>query len=203
MASIPGVSFTTGGGNGMTEETAWSHRGMLKMVDRVNENGGDLMVTPMMRLGTLFMGIHSDGLNPLMASKAFRDLRKAHGGKVTPAMLIELQSSPSVKAKITGELGAIRGTGAYGVHLIGRRSTRQWVWPWSTNPENQREDSMLFAPEKEGKTTWEYVYDIMTHPEEPHGGVLVRPLYNYGRFSFDPLREMFQHERVVAGFADG
>merc|ERR1719183_268314 len=43
----------------------------------------------------------------------------------------------------------------------------------------------------------------MTHPEEPHGGVLVRPLYNYGRFSFDPLREMFQHERVVAGFADG
>eukprot|EP01043_Picozoa_sp_COSAG02_P051111 COSAG02_NODE_5339_length_4421_cov_1.716104_7_plen_279_part_00 len=61
----------------------------------------------------------------------------------------------------------------------------------------------MFAPEKEGKSVWEYVYDIMTHPEEPHGGVLVRPLYNYGEHSLEPLADMFQHDKVVAGFADG
>ena len=51
MSSIPGVNFTTGGGNGMTPESAWSHKGMLKKVDGVNANGGDMMITPMMRLG--------------------------------------------------------------------------------------------------------------------------------------------------------
>ena len=61
----------------------------------------------------------------------------------------------------------------------------------------------MYAPEKEGKGIWEYVYDIMVHPEAEHGGVLVRPLYNYGDHSYEPLRELFQHDRVVAGFADG
>jgi N-acyl-D-aspartate/D-glutamate deacylase len=210
MSSLPGVSFTTGGGNGMTKERAWSHRHMLKQMDRVNEHGGDMMITPMMRLGTLFMGIHSDGLNPLMASPTFMALRREHGDKVSPAMLSKLQSNTAVKSAIVGELESVptdesngyKSTpGAYG--YIGYQSLRQWVWPWSPNPENQREDSLLFAPEREGKTMCEYVYDIMTHPEHPHGGVLVRPLYNYGAHSFDPLREMFLHERVVAGFADG
>jgi hypothetical protein len=65
MASIDGLRITTGGGNGMTPETAWSHRGMLRMLDKVTAEGGDMWITPMMRLGTLFMGIHSEALNPL------------------------------------------------------------------------------------------------------------------------------------------
>lgn len=207
MSSIPGVSFTTGGGNGMTKESAFSHRGFMKAVDSVNSKGGDMMVTPMMRLGTLFMGIFSDGLNPLMASGTFRSIRESpqfgNSSAVTPEMLSLLQTDSNVKAAIISELESIRGSGAYGIHFIGYKTMRQWVWPWSTNPENQRSDSLLFAPQKEGKSVWEYVYDVMTHPERPHGGVLVRPLYNYGAFSMEPLREMFQHDKVVAGFADG
>lgn len=65
MASIDGLRITTGGGNGMTPETAWSHRDMLRMLDKVTAEGGDMWITPMMRLGTLFMGIHSEALNPL------------------------------------------------------------------------------------------------------------------------------------------
>ena len=76
--------------------------------------------------------------------------------------------------------GPPQRTGAYGTHFIGAKKQRQWVWPWSTDVENAREDSLEFAPERAGKTVWDYVYDIMVHPEEPHGGVLVRPLYNYG-----------------------
>lgn len=202
VSSMPGVSFTMGGGNGMTPESAWSHRDFLKTVDDVNRIGGNVMITPMMRLGTLFIGIHSDSLNPLMASKIFRQMREAHGNRVTDELLDMLRSDAQVKAQIISDLEKER-TGAYGTVFIGRKSGRQWVWTWSTNEEKAKEDSLQFAPEREGKTVWEYVYDIMTHPEEPHGGVLVRPLYNYGAHSMEPLREMFLHDRVVAGFADG
>ena len=202
MATIPGVTVTTGGGNGMTPETAWSHTGTLKMLDRITAAGGDMWSTPMMRLGTLFIGIKGEGLNPMLASKTYQELLKHFGGYLTPEMLHELQNDVAIKAAIIDELGEVRN-GAYGTHFIGNKDMRQWVWPWSTDPENAKEDSLMFAPEKEGKTIWEYVYDIMTHPEESHGGVLVRPLYNYGEHSLEPLADMFQHDKVVAGFADG
>lgn len=79
MATIPGVSVTTGGGMGMTPDTAWSHKHQLKLLDAITAKGGDMMITPMMRLGTLFMGIRSEGLNPLRASETFRS-GPARGG---------------------------------------------------------------------------------------------------------------------------
>lgn len=202
MATIPGVTVTTGGGNGMTPETAWSHTGSLRKIDEITADGGDMWSTPMMRLGTLFIGIKGEGLNPLLASKSYQAVLKHHGGHLTDEMLHELQHDAALKAHIIDELGEVRN-GAYGTSFIGMKHNRQWVWPWSTDPENAKEDSLEFAPEKEGKSVWEYVYDIMTHPEEPHGGVLVRPLYNYGEHSLEPLADMFQHDKVVAGFADG
>lgn len=60
MATIPGVTVTTGGGNGMTPDTAWSHTGTLKMLDQITAAGGDMWSTPMMRLGTLFIGIKGE-----------------------------------------------------------------------------------------------------------------------------------------------
>jgi N-acyl-D-amino-acid deacylase len=204
MSMIDGLSVTTGGGNGMTPETAWSHTGMLTMLDKVTAAGGDMMVTPMMRLGTLFMGIHSEGLNPLRASATFQELlaTSGGGGRVSDEMLLSLQTDPQLRESICAELTELR-SGAYGTHFIGLKTMRQWVWSWSTDPENKKENSLEFAPAQAGKTVWEYVYDVMVHPEQEHGGVLVRPLYNYGEHSMEPLRDMFQHERVVAGFADG
>ena len=46
------------------------------------------------------------------------------------------------------------------------------------------------------------MYDILTNPEEPHGGVL-STLYNYGTHDMESLREFFLDDKVVAGFADG
>ena len=202
MATIPGLSVTTGGGSGMTPDTAWSHQHMLKRLDQITEAGGDMMITPMMRLGTLFMGIKGEGLNPLLASPSFKELHTHFGGRCTDEMLHELQTDTNLRQAITAELNEVRN-GAYGTHFIGRPDMRQWVWPWSTSPENAKEDSLEFAPDREGKTVWEYVYDVMVHPEQSHGGVLVRPLYNYGAHSMEPLADMFVHDRVVAGFADG
>ena len=201
MASIPGVTVTTGGGNGMTPESAWSHRHMLKQLDNVTAGGGDMWITPMMRLGTLFMGIESEGLNPLKASKTYSEMLALSDGEVTAELLAALQTDAVLRASIVGELEKVRN-GAFGSHFIGSKQMRQWVWPWSTDPENAREDSLEFAPEREGKTVWEYVYDIMVHPEEPHGGVLVRPLYNYGEHSMEPLKDMFEHDKVVAGIPE-
>lgn len=138
----------------------------------------------------------------MLASTTYQELLKHFGGYVTDEMIHELQTDAAIKTMIIGELDEVRN-GAYGTHFIGNKAQRQWVWPWSTDPENAKEDSLEFAPEKQGKTVWEYVYDIMTHPEESHGGVLVRPLYNYGEHSLEPLADMFQHDKVVAGFADG
>eukprot|EP01050_Picozoa_sp_SAG11_P027115 SAG11_NODE_6740_length_1256_cov_1.764909_2_plen_253_part_00 len=42
MANMPGLAVTTGGGNGMTPESAWSHRGMLKALDSILAKGGDM-----------------------------------------------------------------------------------------------------------------------------------------------------------------
>lgn len=171
-------------------------------------------------------------------------------------LLASLQTDATLRGSICAELSEVRN-GAYGSHFIGHKQMRQWVWPWSTDPEGSRDSSLEHAPvrvfvfcfclcfcfmfysdralsysrtvstdsrgvcqtrgafakrptaagktlqARAGKSVWEYVYDIMVHPEAPHGGVLVRPLYNYGEHSMEPLRELFQHERVVAGFADG
>jgi hypothetical protein len=80
MATIPGVTVTTGGGSGqpvgggtsMTPETAWSHTGVLEMIDAITASGGDMWTTPMMRLGNVFIGIKGEAMNPLLASKRFR-----------------------------------------------------------------------------------------------------------------------------------
>jgi hypothetical protein len=195
---------------------------------------------------------------------------------VSDELLASLQTDATLRGSICAELSEVRN-GAYGSHFIGHKQMRQWVWPWSTDPEGSRDSSLEHVPvrvfvfcfcfclcfclfftatahcltvstdsrgvskplhaagtgpcpclqralkpthkghcltvllskrfptlqARAGKSVWEYVYDIMVHPEAPHGGVLVRPLYNYGEHSMEPLRELFQHERVVAGFADG
>ena len=214
MATTPGLTVTTGGGTGgMEKDQAWQFAapgGQMERLANVHANGGDMWITPMMRLGTLFIGIKGEGLNPLLASAAYQEVLKAAGGYVTDDMIMELQSNLGLRATIIDELEQVR-TGAYGTHFIGNKSQRQWIWPWSTDPENAEEDSLLFAAENPkvwggegGKTVWEYVYDVMVHPEEPHGGVLVRPLYNYGDHSFEPLMDMFLgNDKIVAGFADG
>lgn len=84
MATIPGVTVTTGGGSGqpvgggtsMTPETAWSHTGVLEMIDAITASGGDMWTTPMMRLGNVFIGIKGEAMNPLLASKRFREFVK-------------------------------------------------------------------------------------------------------------------------------
>ena len=214
MATTPGLTVTTGGGTGgMEKDQAWQFAapgGQMERLANVHANGGDMWITPMMRLGTLFIGIKGEGLNPLLASAAYQEVLKAAGGYVTDDMIMELQSNLGLRATIIDELEQVR-TGAYGTHFIGNKSQRQWIWPWSTDPENAEEDSLLFADTNPkvwggegGKTVWEYVYDVMVHPEEPHGGVLVRPLYNYGDHSFEPLMDMFLgNDKIVAGFADG
>jgi N-acyl-D-aspartate/D-glutamate deacylase len=213
MATIPGVTVTTGGGSGqpvgggtsMTPETAWSHTGVLEMIDAITASGGDMWTTPMMRLGNVFIGIKGEAMNPLLASKRFREFVNMDVTStrlaLTDAMLQQLQNDDALRAAIVEELSEVKN-GAFGVHFVGHEPFRQWIWPWSTDLENTKEDSLLFAPELEDKTMWEYVYDIMTHPEEPHGGVLQRALFNYGQHSLDPMADMFQHDKVVAGFSD-
>ena len=119
--------------------------------------------TPMMRLGTLFIGIKGQGLNPMLASNTYQDLLNHSGGYVTDEMLHELQNDINLKMAIISELEAVRN-GAYGTHFLGQPAMRQWIWPWSTDVENALEDSLAYAPEKEGKSMWEYVNDIITHP---------------------------------------
>ena len=164
MATTPGLTVTTGGGTGgMEKDQAWQFAapgGQMERLANVHANGGDMWITPMMRLGTLFIGIKGEGLNPLLASAAYQEVLKAAGGYVTDDMIMELQSNLGLRATIIDELEQVR-TGAYGTHFIGNKSQRQWIWPWSTDPENAEEDSLLFAAENPkmwggegGKTVW-------------------------------------------------
>ena len=136
-----------------------------------------MWTTPMMRLGNVFIGIRGEAMNPLLASETFREFVSKDVTTLTDAMLHQLQNDAALKAAIVEELGEVKN-GAFGVHFVGHEPFRQWIWPWSTNIENEKADSLMFAPEKENKTLWEYVFDIMTHPEEAHGGVLQRALFN-------------------------
>ena len=147
----------------MEKDQAWQFAapgGQMERLANVHANGGDMWITPMMRLGTLFIGIKGEGLNPLLASAAYQEVLKAAGGYVTDDMIMELQSNLGLRATIIDELEQVR-TGAYGTHFIGNKSQRQWIWPWSTDPENAEEDSLLFAAENPkmwggegGKTVW-------------------------------------------------
>eukprot|EP01045_Picozoa_sp_COSAG04_P038333 COSAG04_NODE_10223_length_795_cov_0.807471_1_plen_213_part_00 len=66
MATTPGLTVTTGGGTGgMEKDQAWQFAapgGQMERLANVHANGGDMWITPMMRLGTLFIGIKGEGL---------------------------------------------------------------------------------------------------------------------------------------------
>ena len=62
----------------------------------------------------------------------------------------------------------------------------RFVWPWSNDPERKEEDSVKYSMKHTGKDPITFMYDVLTHPEEPHNGILCRPLYNYGMHNMDP-----------------
>ena len=113
-----------------------------------------MWTTPMMRLGNVFIGIRGEAMNPLLASETFREFVSKDVTTLTDAMLHQLQNDAALKAAIVEELGEVKN-GAFGVHFVGHEPFRQWIWPWSTNIENEKSDSLMFAPEKENKTLWE------------------------------------------------
>ena len=198
MAKLDGVTFTTGGGTGMAKKP--NHAFLLKRLNEVNQTGGDMWSTPMMRNGTLFFGIEAD-INPIILSKIFRTLKEKHGNNATPALYKELRM-PNVRESIINELKRkSKRSDTWLTGLVLDHS--QFVWPWSNDPERKLEDSVKYSMKHSGKDSITYMYDILTNPEEPHGGVLSRALYNYGTHDMEPLREFFLDDKVVAGFADG
>ena len=63
MSKLDNVTFTTNGNTGMTKTP--NHKGFLKQQSKINNRGGDMYVTPMMRGGTFFWGIEAE-VHPLM-----------------------------------------------------------------------------------------------------------------------------------------
>ena len=204
VSKMDGVLFTTGHTPGTAssrrKELAYSHRDKLIKADKINREGGNIMVTPMMRNGQLFFGIGAY-LNPLVVSKTYKKMVEMYGGSngsATPGLFEKLRET-DVKKAIIAECDARRTTGP--VNIMVRYA--EFIYPYSNDIEPLRENSLKFCKEKTGKEELEYMYDILTHPEESHGGILVRIMFNYGEHNLDAIIEMFLHPNVVGSFADG
>jgi N-acyl-D-aspartate/D-glutamate deacylase len=195
------LSMTTGGGVSMDKKTVWDW-GMMKQVDKIVAKGGNLMSTPMMRCGGLTFSIRS-GTHPFWLSKTFKQLRKQAASE---SALFQLLAEPSNKAAIVSETRAEAKANprhpAIGAFRVVLQDTLR-LWPWSADPEPRLEDSVQQLAKREGTSSLDVCYDVLSRPHEKHGGVLMRYLYNYGNGDLEPLTVMLQHQKVVPGFADG
>ena len=197
MSKLDNVTFTTNGNTGMTKTP--NHKGFLKQQSKINNRGGDMYVTPMMRGGTWFWGIEAE-VHPLIYCKIYREIKEKYKNHPTMSdMLKELQRE-DIRKSIIDDLNR-KAKFHSGMKSFFMDHLR-FVWPWSNDPERKEEDSVKYSMKHTGKDPITFMYDVLTHPEEPHNGILCRPLYNYGTHNMDPLREMFLSDKVVNGFND-
>jgi len=190
---------TTGIGTGMTPETSAGHRPFLKSIERIASRGGSIMATPMMRMGGLNFNLASR-VHPMVISKTFRKLEKEAGQDVS--LLARKMQDPIVRTTILAETEALASTSPLAEIVLGK-DARWFVFPWSQDYEPKREDCLAAVAERQGKSMLELCYDVLSNPDEPHAGVLWRPLYSYGAHSMEMLKEMVLHPQVVPGFGDG
>jgi N-acyl-D-aspartate/D-glutamate deacylase len=197
MSKLDNVTFTTNGNTGMTKTP--NHKGFSKQQSKINNRGGDMYVTPMTRGGTWFWGIEAE-VHPLMYCKIYREIEEKYKNHPTMSdMLKELQRE-DIRKSIIDDLNR-KAKFHSGMKSFFMDHLR-FVWPWSNDPERKEEDSVKYSMKHTGKDPITFMYDVLTHPEEPHNGILCRPLYNYGTHNMDPLREMFLSDKVVNGFND-
>uniref|UniRef100_A0A7S1S077 Amidohydrolase 3 domain-containing protein n=1 Tax=Alexandrium catenella TaxID=2925 RepID=A0A7S1S077_ALECA len=192
--------FTTGMGTGMTKDSAYHHRGFLGNLDKIAAKGGSIMATPMMRMGFLNFSLGS-GIQPFSLSKSFRRLSKKAGGSVEAVARAMQTLDRDARETIIKETKEARrhNPGYYNIVM----DMPNFLWPWSPDTEPKPQDALGRRAKREGKHVLELCWDVLSHPEQPHGGVLWKALYNYGSGDLEPLREMLEHKQVVPGFADG
>jgi len=195
--------LTMGMGTGMDKAGAWFHRNFFfENMDNITAAGGQIMGTPMMRCGTLIFNLAS-AIHPFVISKTFESLQKKVRGDT--GKLIESLLAAGVRSKILAETraeakkGSHPGLRAFAIVL----DNPSMLWPWSADPEPNPQDAISKRAKREGTTSLDLCFDILTHPEAEHNGVLMKYLYNYGNGDLEPLLDMMNHQKVVPGFADG
>merc|ERR1712012_997183 len=149
------------------------------------------MGTPMMRMGALNLSLAAKH-HPFHVSRTFRRLQRELDGIGNVEALARRMQEPKVRTTILAECEKV-GIDSPHVDLVMGKSARDFVWPWSTDIEPKWEDSLAGVAAREGKSMFEICYDVLSHPEAPHGGVLWRVLYNYGSHDMEPLKELILH----------
>jgi len=193
--------LTTGVGTGMTKESAGHHRYMLRRLEKIAKLGGRISGQVMTRLG----GIHyclAAGNHPFLASQSYRRLWKEKRDDIPS--LVQRMAEPATKAAILKEAREAAKNNSHpaaGI-LLDMMHNAGTTWPWSQDYEPKEEDSLSGRAQRDQRSKLEVCYDLLVQTDAPHGGVLWRPLFNYGSGDLEPVREMMCHEQVVPGFAD-
>lgn len=191
--------FTTGMGTGMTKRSAYDHRGFIRMMEQIRSQGGSIMGTPMMRMGTLTLNL-GNNWHPFIMSKTWRELKK-QAGDSTDVLAAGMREN---RAKIIEETEAKVKSGSRGIHhYYTVAATPHFVFPWSEDPEPSREESLYGRMKRDGTSYLDQTFDVLSQPDAAHGGNLMKILYSYGSHDLEPLCEMLKHDQVVPGFADG
>jgi N-acyl-D-amino-acid deacylase len=162
-------------------------------VRSANARGADIHPQVGSRCFGMLMGLQSK-LNPLRYRASYREL--AH---LPLAERVTRLRDPDVKARILAEPAEHSGPPAVD-QLVDVLWKRLYPLGEGLDYEPGRERSVASIAERERREPWDVLYDLLLGADGRE--LLLHPLLNYGRGSYDGLLDMMRDPMTVQGLGD-